>query len=99
MLQQIIDTIKIRRFPIHDNINFRPRITRTDNILPLSVVTADKVMTVKENHLLVGELLQGFSIIPARYEDVPIWKTFGMAEVQKIEHSILPYKMQTIVMI
>jgi hypothetical protein len=39
-------------------------------------------MTVKENHLLVGELLQGFSIIPDRYEDVPIWKPFGMAEVQ-----------------
>ena len=29
MLQQIICTIKIRRFPIHDNINFRPIITRT----------------------------------------------------------------------
>jgi len=26
---------------------------------------------------LVRELLHGFSIIPARYEDVPIWKTFG----------------------
>ena len=28
------------------------------------------------------ELLHGFSIIPHRYEDVPIWKTFGTPEVQ-----------------
>ena len=43
MLQQIICTIKIRRAPTrHDNIDFRPFITRTSNILPLSVVTADK---------------------------------------------------------
>jgi len=31
----------------------------------------------RENHVLVREPLQGFSIIPARYEYVPIWKTFG----------------------
>jgi hypothetical protein len=31
----------------------------------------------EENHVLVRELLHGFSIIPARYEYVPIWKTFG----------------------
>jgi hypothetical protein len=44
MLQQIICTIKIRRSPTrHDTIDFRPIITRTSNILPLSVVAADKV--------------------------------------------------------
>ena len=41
--QQIICTIKIRRAPArHDNIYFRPIIPRTLDILPLSVVTADK---------------------------------------------------------
>ena len=43
VLQQIICTIKIRRAPTrHDNIDFRPIITRTSEILPLSVVTADR---------------------------------------------------------
>ncbi len=78
VLQQIICTIKIRRAPTrHDNIDFRPIITRTSNILPLSVVTADKGYDSEENHLLVREDLHAFSIIPARYEHVPIWRTHG----------------------
>ena len=41
VLQQIMTcTIKIRRAPTrHDNIDFRPIITKTSEILPLSVVT------------------------------------------------------------
>lgn len=78
VLQQIICTIKIRRSPTrHDNIDFRPIVTRISDIIPLSVVTADKGYDSEENHILVRELLHGYSIIPARYEDVPIWKTFG----------------------
>jgi hypothetical protein len=78
VLQQIICTIKIRRSPTrHDNVDFRRIIMRTSSTLPLSVVTADKGYDSEENHVLVRELLQGFSIIPARYEHVPIWKTFG----------------------
>ena len=78
VLQQIICTIKIRRAPTrHDNKDFRPIITRTSNILPLSVVTGDKAYDSEENHLLVREHLHAFSIIPARYEHVPIWRTHG----------------------
>jgi Transposase DDE domain len=43
VLQQIICTIKIRRAPTrHDTIDFRPLITKTSEILPLSVVIGDK---------------------------------------------------------
>jgi hypothetical protein len=44
LLKQIICTIKIRRAATrHDRIDFRPFITRTSEILPLSVVvTADR---------------------------------------------------------
>ena len=78
VLQQIICTIKIRRAPTrHDNIDFRRIITKTSDILPLPVVTADKAYDSEENHVLVRELLHGFSIIPTRYEYVPIWKTHG----------------------
>jgi len=86
LLQQIICTIKIRRAPTrHDNVDIRRIITRTStSILPLSVVTADKgydseerIMFWSENHY------RGFSIIiPARYEYVPIWKTFGQYRKQ-----------------
>ena len=51
--------------------------TERTEILPLSVVTADKAYDSEENHVLVRELLHGFSIIPTRYEYVPIWKTHG----------------------
>ena len=78
VLQQIIYTIKIRRAPTrHDNVDFRPIITRTSNILPLSVVTADKGYDSEDNHLFVREDLHAFSIIPARYEHVPMWRTHG----------------------
>ena len=76
--QQIICTIKIRRSPTrHDNIDFRPIITRISNIVPLSVVTPDKGYDTEENHALIRDLVNGFSIIPTRYENVPIWKTHG----------------------
>ena len=43
ILQQIICTIKIRRAPTrHDTIDFQPLITKTSEILPLSVVIGDK---------------------------------------------------------
>ena len=78
LLQQIICNIKIRRAPTrHDNVDFEPIITRTSEIMPLSVVTGDKGYDSEENHVLVRELLHGFSIIPTRYERVPIWRTRG----------------------
>ena len=73
MLQQIICTIKIRRAPArHDNIDFKPIITRASSILPLSVVTADRGYDSEDNHQLVRDDLHAFSVIPARYERTPI---------------------------
>jgi len=78
VLQQIICTIKIRRAPTrHDNIDFKPLVKRIANIIPLSVVTADKAYDSEDNHLLVREELYAFSVIPARYEHVPVWRAHG----------------------
>ena len=79
VLKQIICTVKIRGTPARhdDNIDFRPLITKVSEILPLSVVTADKGYDSEDNHVLVREELHAFSVIPARYEHVPIWKTHG----------------------
>ena len=52
-------------------------ITRISKIKPLSVVVADKGYDSEDNHVLVIEKLKGFSVIPSRYEHVPIWKTSG----------------------
>jgi hypothetical protein len=103
VLQQIICSIKIRRAPTrHDNIDFKPIITRASNILPLSVVTADKGYDSEDNHLLVRDDLHALSVIPARYEHVPIWRTYGKYRNQmKRGYSKLLYnqrnKVETIV--
>jgi Transposase DDE domain len=82
VLKQIICNIKIRRAPTrHDSIDFKPIVTRIAKINPLSVVVvADKGYDNEEDHILVREKLNRFSIIPSRYENVPIWKT---RDVQK----------------
>ena len=54
-------------------MDFRPIITRIFEILPLSVVTADKGYDSEDNHQLVRETLHALSSIAARYEHVPIW--------------------------
>jgi hypothetical protein len=78
LLLQIICTIKIRRAPIrHDNIDFMPITTKTSGTLPLSVVTADKGYDSENNHQMVRDGLHALSVIPARYEHVPIWRTYG----------------------
>ena len=81
LLQQIIIcNIKIRRAPTrHDNnIDFKPLVKRISNIIPLSVVTADKAYDSEDNHLLVREQLGAFSVIPARHKErYPIWNTHG----------------------
>jgi hypothetical protein len=45
--------------------------------MPLSIVVGDKGYDSEDNHILVREKLHAFSIIPTRYEDVPIWRTYG----------------------
>ena len=79
VLQQIICTIKIRRAPVrHDSIDFRPLVIKISELVPLSVVTADKAYDSEEdNHVLVRDILHAFSVIPPRYEHVPIRKTHG----------------------
>jgi hypothetical protein len=82
VLEQIICKVKVRRAPTtrHDNIDFKPIVIRISKIKPLSVVVADKAYDSEDNHVLIREKLNGFSIMPPRYEDVPVWKTW---QIQK----------------
>ncbi|HYA82801.1 MAG TPA: hypothetical protein VEH06_05045, partial [Candidatus Bathyarchaeia archaeon] len=54
-----------------------PLITKTSEILPLSVVIGDKAYDSEVNHILVRDILHALRVIPARYEDVPIRNTHG----------------------
>jgi hypothetical protein len=80
MPKQIICTIKIRRAPSRrDNIDFKPMVTKTAQIKPLSILVADKGYDSEENHVLVRDELNAYSsiILPPRYQEVPIWKMHG----------------------
>jgi len=58
VLSQIVCSIKIRRAPRHDTKDFRPlTTTKISEILPLSVVVADKGYDSEDNHVLVREEL------------------------------------------
>ena len=49
----------------HDNIDFKLVITKTSEILPLSVVVVgDSGYDSEENHIMVREKLDAFSVIP-----------------------------------
>jgi hypothetical protein len=50
-------------------------VTRISKIKSLSVVVADKTYDSEDNHVLVIEKLRGLSILPVRYEGIPVWKT------------------------
>jgi len=80
VLKQVICTIKIRRAPArHDNVDFKPLVERTSDIMPLSIVVAeaDKGYDSEENHVFVREHHGAYSIIPPRYQEVPVWRTHG----------------------
>lgn len=77
MLKQVICTTKVRRAPGSDNVDFKPLVERTSGIMPLSIVVADRGYDSEENHVLVRENHHAYSIIPPKYQDVPVWKTHG----------------------
>ena len=54
VLKQIICKVKVRRAPTtrHDNMDFKPIVTKISKIKPLSVFVADKVYDSEDNHVL-----------------------------------------------
>ena len=73
----------------HDNVDFMQIITRTYKyssiICQLQLI---RVTIVKISRLLVREDLHAFSIIPARYEHVPMWRTHGKYRKQMKRRSL-----------
>jgi len=77
MNQQIVCAIKIRHQPRHDSIDFAPLLERTNQIIPVNTVVADKRYDSESNHVAAKNLGIASVIIPPRYADVPVRKTKG----------------------
>jgi len=76
MKKQIICTVKIRHRQRHDGIDFEQLLKKTNSILPIDTIVADKGYDSEKNYVAANNL--GItSIIPPRYADVPVYKTRG----------------------
>lgn len=74
---QIVTSLKIRRGPANDNLDFKPVCKKAHEVMPLRRGIGDKGYDDEKNHEFLRDELHVDSIIPARYEDVPVWRTHG----------------------
>ena len=74
---QLVTAIKLRRGPANDNRDFEPVVRKGHSVKPIRVGIGDKGYDNEDNHELLRDELGAMSIIPARYQDVPIWRTRG----------------------
>jgi len=75
--KQLVASVKVRRGPCDDNRDFKPVARKAHSIKPIRVGIWDKGYDDEENHEFLREELHAHSIIPARYQDVPVWRTRG----------------------
>jgi hypothetical protein len=75
--KQLVTSVKIRRGPCDDNRDFKPVVRKAHAIKPIKVGIGDKGYDDEENHEFLREELHADSIIPARYQDVQVWRTRG----------------------
>jgi len=76
--KQIVVSTKIRRGPCDDNRDFRPVVKKAHAIKPIKVGIGDKGYDDEKDHEYLRDELHAMSIIPARYQDVPVWRTHGV---------------------
>jgi Transposase DDE domain. len=75
--KQIITSSKLRRGPNNDNIDFIPIARKADSFKSIGIAIGDKAFDDESNHVFLRDKLNALSIIPARNENIPIWRTKG----------------------
>jgi len=75
--KQIVVSVKIRRGPCDDNRDFKPVVRKAHAFKRIKVGIGDKGYDDEKNHEFLREELHAMSVIPARNQDVPVWKTHG----------------------
>jgi hypothetical protein len=73
----MITSTKLRRGPRNDNIDFIPIARKADSFIPIGIAIGDKAFDDESNHVFLRDKLHALSIIPARNENIPIWRTKG----------------------
>ncbi len=74
---QLVTSIKVRRGPANDNCDFTPVVRKAHAVKPIKVGIGDKGYDAEKNHELLRDELHAQSIIPARQQHVPVWRTRG----------------------
>ncbi|MHB8565669.1 MAG: transposase [Nitrososphaerales archaeon] len=74
---QIVTSLKIRRGPCDDNRDFKPVCKKAHQVKLLKRGIGDKRYDDEKNHEFLRDELHVHSIIPARNENVPVWRTRG----------------------
>jgi hypothetical protein len=72
-----VTSVKLRRGPCDDNRDFKLVVRKAHSIKPIKVGIGDKGYDDEKNHVFLREELHADSIIPARYQDVQVWRTRG----------------------
>jgi hypothetical protein len=79
MKKHLVCAIKIRHRQRHDSVDFTPLLHKANDICHIHTVVADKGYDSEKNHVAANNL--GItSIIPPRYEHVPVYKTRDTTE-------------------
>lgn len=74
---QLVTSIKVRRGPANDNRDFTSVVRKAHAVKPIKVGIGDKGYDAEKNHELLRDELHAQSIIPARQQHVPVWRTRG----------------------
>ena len=75
--KQVVTSVKLRRGPCDDNRDFKPVTRKAHKVKRIRLGIGDKAYDDEKNHVFLREELGAMSIIPARYEGVPVWRTRG----------------------
>ena len=76
--RQLVTSVKVRRGPRNDTIDFPPVVRKAHSVRPIGVGIGDKGYDSERNHRLLREELHAMSVIPSRMEGVPLWRTEGL---------------------
>ena len=76
--RQLVTSVKVRRGPRNDTIDFPPVVRKAHSVRPIGVGIGDKGYDSERNHVLLREELGAMSMIPPHVEGVPLWRTEGL---------------------
>jgi len=83
---QLVTSVKVRRGPRNDIIDFGPVVRKAHSIRPIGIGIGDKGYDSEGSHLLLRDELHAMSMIPPRLEKVPVWRTEGLYRKKMKRH-------------